>query len=272
MEISLWSSYLVELSPEDMVKTFGKHGYSCTELSDEHGFELLRRGNAIKTGKALYDYTTDHGFSFPQGHLWLQADIVEPSTNRRIKVIDDLKRWLELFGALNIQAGVLHAGGAKARAVGWSEEQIFETRSESLRILTNFQKDRPTVITIENCGENIDTLLNIVNAVDSDKLAICLDTGHLNLTKGGDQEEFIRKCGAKLQALHIADNLGVNDNHILPYSAGTVDWQKVMRALKVIGYNKLFNFEVPGEGNCPHELKVKKLDYILKLANFMINQ
>ena len=271
MKISLWSSYLVELSPEEMVKTFVKYGYSYTELSDEHGFELLRRGNAEKTGKALYDYATDYGFSFPQGHLWLWADIVEPSKTIRMQVIDDLKRWLELFGALNIQSGVLHAGGDKARAAGWSEEKIFETRSESLRILTDFQKDRPTVITIENLREDVDTLLNIVNAVASDKLAICLDTGHLNLRKG-DQGDFIRKCGDKLQALHIADNLGVNDNHMLPYSVGSVDWQAVMSALKEIGYNKLFNFEVPGEGNCPQEFRVEKLDYILKLAKFMINQ
>jgi sugar phosphate isomerase/epimerase len=270
MQISLWSSYLMELSPEDMVKTFVKHGYSYTEFSDEHGFELLRRGNAAKAGKALYDYATDHGFAFPQGHLWLQADIVEPSKTIRMQIIDDLKRWLELFGALNIQAGVLHPGGAKARVAGWSEEKIFETRSESLRILTDFQQDRPTVITIENCGEDVDTLLNMVNSVESDKLAICLDTGHLNLIKG-DQGEFIRKCGAKLQALHIADNLGVNDDHILPYSAGTVNWQGVMSALKAINYNKLFNFEVPGERNCPLEFRVEKLDYILKLAEFMIN-
>ena len=270
MNISLWSSYLVELSPEDMVKTFLKYGYSCTELSDEHGFELLRRGNATKTGKVLYDYATDQGFTFPQGHLWLQADIVEPSDNRRMQVIDDLKRWLELFGALNIQAGVLHPGGAKAREAGWSEEKIFATRSESLRILTDFQQDRPTVITIENCAEDIDELLNIVNAVESDKLAICLDTRHLNMIKG-NHGEFIRKCGAKLQALHINDNVGKKGVHILPYSAGTVNWQDVMSALKSINYNRLFNLEVPGESNCPLEFKIEKLDYILKLTKFMIN-
>lgn len=271
MQLSLWSSYLMELSPEDMVNTFVKHGYRYTEFSDEHGFELLKRGNAEQVGRALCNYAANQGFAFPQGHLWLQADIVEPEKNSRMQVLDELKRWLELFGALNIKAGVLHPGGAKARAAGWSEEKIFDTRSESLKILTDFQQDRPTVITIENCGEDVDALLNITNAVTSDKLAICLDTGHLNLING-DQKEFISRCGTKLQALHIADNLGVNDDHILPYSAGTVDWQGVMSALKAIGYDKLFNFEVPGERNCPLEFRVEKLDYILKLADFMVNK
>jgi sugar phosphate isomerase/epimerase len=270
MKISLWSAYLMELNPEEMVDTFVQYGYKYTEFSDEHGKELLQRGNPEKAGRALYDYAADHGFAFPQGHLWLKADIVEPSQNIRMKVVDDLKRWLELFGGLGIKAGVLHPGGAKARGEGWSEEKISETRTESLRVLTDFQKDRPTVITIENCGEDIDSLLNIINAVDSDKLAVCLDTGHLNLI-AGDQGEFIRKCGHKLQALHIADNLGANDNHMLPYSVGTVNWSAVMGALKEIGYDRLFNFEVPGERNCPLEFRLAKLDYILKLGKFMLS-
>lgn len=270
MKISLWSSYLMEIPPKQMVDTFVEHGYKYTEFSDEHGFELLEKGNPEKAGKALSNYAADRGFSFPQGHLWLGADIVDPSKTTRAKTLDDLKRWLELFDGLGIKAGVLHPGGAMARAKGWSEEKISDTRTESLKILTDFQKDRPTVITIENCGEDVDDLLKIINAVDSDKLAICLDTGHLNLIKG-DQGEFIRKCGSKLQALHIADNLGTYDNHMLPYSAGTVDWKDVMSALKEIKYDGLFNFEVPGERNCPLEFRLTKLDYVLKLGKFMTN-
>ena len=66
----------------------------------------------------------------------------------------------------------------------------------------------------------------------------------------------------KLLALHIADNQGINDDHILPYSRGTVDWNSVFNTLKDISYNGLFNFEVPGETRCPAEGKQAKLDYI----------
>ena len=79
--------------------------------------------------------------------------------------------------------------------------------------------------------------------VGVDNLGICLDTGHLNLVDG-DQAAFIDKCGSHLKALHLADNLGQNDNHMLPYSAGTVDWERVIGALKKNNYSGLFNFEV----------------------------
>lgn len=268
MKISLWSSYLYEFAPEKMVDTFVEHGYAYTELSDEHGKILLKKDDPAKAGKGLLDYAKNQGFSFPQGHLWLAADIVTPDTNKREKIIDDLKGWLELFGALEIKAGVLHPGGRQARAEGWSEEKISKTRTESLKTLADFQKNSPTTITIENCGENIDELLKIVNSVESDKVAICLDTGHLNLIQG-DQGEFIRKCGDQLQALHIADNLGSYDNHMLPYSAGTVNWDDAITALKEIHYDGLFNFEVPGERHLPLEFKLEKLDYIRKMGEFM---
>lgn len=100
-------------------------------------------------------------------------------------------------------------------------------------------------------------------------MGICLDTGHLNIAKG-NPEDFITDTGKLLKALHIADNLGENDDHMLPFGRGTVDWKSVMRALGKISYGGLFNFEVPGERKCPIEIRIAKLDYALALANSML--
>ena len=254
-----------------MIETFSRYGYKYTEISDEHGEQLIERANPEKVGYALRKYAEDCGFQIPQGHLLLKADIVDPSANNREKTINLLKQWLELFCAIGVKACVLHPGGGKASAEGWSQEKIFDTRVESLRILTDFIKDMPTAIAMENCGSygnNIDDSLRVINAVNSDNIGICLDTGHLNLING-NQDEFIRKSGSKLLALHIADNLGIYDDHMLPYSKGTVDWNSVLKALKDISYSGLFNFEVPGERFCPAEIKKAKIDYILQLGNLM---
>jgi sugar phosphate isomerase/epimerase len=87
---------------------------------------------------------------------------------------------------------------------------------------------------------------------------------------GGDQGEYIRGCGAKLIALHIADNLGERDDHMLPHSAGTVDWSDVVSALREVGYSGLFNFEVPGETRCSLEIRLAKLDYARRLGDLML--
>ena len=92
---------------------------------------------------------------------------------------------------------------------------------------------------------------------DSDLVGICWDTGHGNVTGNGhnykrnanpefvaygNQYENITKLGKRLRALHIDDNNGLDDDHIVP-GGGTIAWDDVIRALDDIGYAYSFTFE-----------------------------
>ena len=105
LQYSVWSSYFVELQPEEMIGEFLAAGFTATEFSDEHGFMMLARGDAEKEGAKLRAYAEDRGFSFPQGHLLLKADICAEGA------AEILKPWLDLFMAMGIRSGVLHAAG-----------------------------------------------------------------------------------------------------------------------------------------------------------------
>jgi sugar phosphate isomerase/epimerase len=274
MQISMWSSYLFEMSAEKMVKTMLAHGFNCTELSDEHAKELLDRGPVAKVGKEFKKFCDNQGFSLPQGHLYLDANIAHPDIVKRTKILDELKYWCELFNILDIKAGVLHPGGN-----GWSadseQEQIEEVIIESLATINSYVDNTPLIICLENTcskeliglGQNVKELLRFIKPFSPNNFGICLDTGHLALTKESCAE-FIRKAGTNLKALHIADNMGKEDNHIFPYSSGMVSWDEVISALKEINYNGLFNFEVPGE-RCPQPISMDKLDYAQKLGTWM---
>lgn len=52
MKLSIWSSYYVDLSPEEMVCEFEKHGMQYSELSDEHAAELLKEGSRKRSAGA----------------------------------------------------------------------------------------------------------------------------------------------------------------------------------------------------------------------------
>lgn len=71
---------------------------------------------------------------------------------------------------------------------------------------------------------------------------LCMDTGHLNLL-GKNQGTYIRKLGDRVKAVHLHDNNGIKDSHMLPYS-GNVRWEHVTEALKQIGYSGSLNFEI----------------------------
>jgi L-ribulose-5-phosphate 3-epimerase len=270
----MWSSYLIEKSPEEMVKIFVDHRWYCTELSSAHARTLLERGNPEKSGREFREFAEDLGFSFPQGHFYITADIAHPDDSEREKIIDELKKWCDLFAALDIKAGVLHPGGVTwyQKKLLSRKKQIFERNVESLKKIADFTKGGPTAVCLENLEAFSTTageLLELIKSAGNDSLAVCLDTAHLNMT-GGNFADFIRMTGKKLKALHVSDSVDKENPHILPYGAGTIDWKSFIQALREVKYEGLFNFEVPRENKCPMDIRLAKLDYVRKLTELII--
>ena len=272
MRTSVWSSYLFELKPEKMVDVFLEHGLDCSELSHEHGLMILERGKAENVGKKFKNFCDLRGFSFPQGHFDLEANLSETDRKKRIKLLDNLKRWCDLFNAIGIKAGVIHACSfPEGKAVKLKRSE-YGRAAEMLDELLCYSKGMSFTICLENLTvnfNNMDELSALIETVENGKkLGICLDTGHLTMT-GGSFSEFLRKAGRRLKALHITDCMGADFDHILPFAGGRADWKKLMAELKKLRYNGLFNFEIPRETRCPIEIRHKKLDYIIALADEM---
>ncbi|MBT3378053.1 MAG: sugar phosphate isomerase/epimerase [Lentisphaerae bacterium] len=288
MRPSMWTSYLIEMLPEEMVTCLTEHGWDVAELSDEHGHDLLKRGDPTRVGDAFKCFADDHGLSFPQGHFYLcnkgfrpedmngrrGADIAPADDADFSEAQEDMRRWIDLFNALGIEAGVLHLGGGRLKGAGWSEERVFARRVDALSRIAEYAKGGVTTICLENLGpdsgvQDAEQTLRVIEAVGAGNVAICLDTGHANIN-GVNCPDFIRAAGPLLKALHVADNLGQHDDHMIPYSRGTVPWTGVMEALRQSGYDGLFNYEIPGENRCPVPVRLAKLDYALELAKWMI--
>ncbi len=273
LKSSVWSHYFNRLSPEEKLDAYLRGGFTEAELSDEDGHALLARGDGARAGTAYLAYAKERGFSFPQGHLWLTVDITAGQ-----KTLDELKRWLDLFLALEIRSGVLHVTGDPK--LTW--EELFEPRIRALEQLTDYIRGTDLTICLENlCGANrprtADQLNALIDAVGDANLGICLDTGHLNVAsargEGQSQLEFIRKAGKRLKALHIADNDGSSDQHLMPYGRGNINWDEVFTGLSEVGYDRLFNLEIPGETRSyPQEILEYKLAYIRRLCNYMTAQ
>ena len=269
MQPGMWTSYLFASSPEEMVEQFAKKGWCRLELSTEHGEELLQRGDPATVGREFARFAADQGVSFPQGHLWLSCDI---AADDQEEVLDKLRNWLDLFAAVGVRAGVLHPGGNELRRRKAAAEAILEVQVRALRQLCAHLQGTELGICLENVSgaPEAEDLLSIIAAVGEEDLGICLDTGHLNMASG-DQAGFIRRAGSHLKAMHIADNEGQTDQHLMPYGRGTVDWAVVMRELKALPYEGLLNLEIPGENRAPLEVLLTKLDYLKEVMRLMVD-
>ncbi|MBT3297094.1 MAG: sugar phosphate isomerase/epimerase [Verrucomicrobia bacterium] len=272
MRISVWSSFLVELPPEEMVKTLVEHDFRAAELSSEHGWELLKRGDGESVGSEFKAFAADHGFAFPQAHFDLGADISQPDGSaERQAVLDNMKRWCDFFVAVGVKAGVMHPGGERLWKQGWERSDTLKLSAEVLQELLAHIAGTPLTLCLENSWHYEDTM-HLVDTIDSPDLCVCMDTGHLNLT-GGHWRAFAEWSGDRLKALHIADNMGETDNHILPYGLGTIKWEGFAETLRSIGYEGLFNFEVGGDAHGrPLSVQLAKLDYTRELAKVMLSE
>ncbi|MCL2508207.1 MAG: sugar phosphate isomerase/epimerase [Oscillospiraceae bacterium] len=276
MKYAVWSNYLNEstaTSPEEMVVAFAKKGWFNLELSTEHAEELIMRGDPMAVGAEFKAFADSRGVTFPQGHLWLGVDIVGPQPEESVKLI---KSWLDLFYAVGVKACVLHAGGGWMRKNGASEDEIDAANVKSLKALCAHIEGRDMYICLENLIASytrVSDLRRLIDAVGSSQLKICLDTGHLNIT-GGSPAEFVGDAGPLLKALHIDDNEGEHDQHLIPYGTGNVLWDELLCALAAMSepYDGLFNFEIPGESGAPPEILLAKLDYLREVAAYMIGK
>jgi len=272
-KLSVWSSYYVDLKIEDAVEELIRNGIFCSELSDEHGLELLERSpDVTATGKALRKFLEQRNFQMSQGHLWLGVKICSQEG-----AVEALYRWIDLYEAIGIRNMVLHCDNMRNTQL--SREERTRRNVEKLRLLAEYIRGRDITVCLENMRPavpedagidfGVDQLLTILDAVGSGQFGICLDTGHLNLTEK-NHGEFILKAGTKLKALHIADNRGQTDEHLMPFNGGTVDFSRVVDALRQTGYEGLFNLEIPGERKLPLELRGAKLRYIRACYDYLI--
>jgi len=82
---------------------------------------------------------------------------------------------------------------------------------------------------------NSDALLRVIELVGSKNLGAILDTAHLHAAKE-ILPLSIEKLGEKIKYVHIADNDGRDDRHLIP-GDGTIDWKEVFISLKKLGFN-----------------------------------
>ena len=271
---SVWSDYYKELTVEESIDRLSAAGFLYTELSINHGKKLLHRGgDPGNIGATLGTYIQDKGFSIPQGHLSFKKGLCD------LTAVDDLKREIDLFLGVGIKNAVIHANGG----LDLEEGKRFERRVQTLTELAQYIKSTPLRLCLENLGSIPEThtvhrIRKFIDAVGSDQLKICLDTGHLHLVNGRGQAElsqgdFIRQAGKDLCAMHITNNSGGGDDHLMPFSSRFgVDWKDVMLALNEIGYDGLFNLEILGENNAPLPIREAKLKYIKFMTDYMTSE
>lgn len=86
-------------------------------------------------------------------------------------------------------------------------------------------------ILVENMFEDSpDLLYELLKRLDSPRMGICMDVGHVNVYGKGENAHWIGKLSPFIRHLHLSDNDGLVDQH-RPLGAGNVNFEEIFQIL-----------------------------------------
>jgi len=118
---------------------------------------------------------------------------------------------------------------------------------ERIRKLVEFCEKSNVNIAFENI-KDFRHLEYIFSNIKSERLGFCFDSGHENYAHSA--VDCLEKYGEKLLCVHLEDNFGDLDTHLLPFD-GTIDWVRLAKRLGKCRDIKYLTLEV--DFNREHE-------------------
>jgi len=157
-------------------------------------------------------------------------NLTERGKAERIRMVDEIKRAIEIAEAVPFQYLIQHIGVLREDFNDFKVEAAFS----ALEALSLFARQRGVNILLENIPNELSTaerLLHFLRVTHLD-LNFVFDTGHANIAAGVEHEWDLMKD--RIRSLHVHDNNGTDDQHLFPLLAdgGTINWSRTMELFR----------------------------------------
>ncbi|EAY27029.1 sugar phosphate isomerase/epimerase family protein [Microscilla marina] len=202
------------------------------ELSGFAFPEVLAEGALEKNIKETQDILK--GFPYPvtmHGAFWdLRIAVREPMIRQVAEF--RMRQSLEIAHELGINKVVFHPNYTSRRNDDDMKRYWVGQQIDFWRALQPDAQKHGITIYLENTGEpTADYIHQILNQLDPQVFATCLDTGHLNVF--GDNKnvlDWVNTYSHQLGYVHLHANFGKRDEHIA-YTEGNMDFTGFFEAL-----------------------------------------
>lgn len=240
-----------------------KHGYDCV---DYQGFvhtetPLFQCSWNEWRGKleAVRKCAEDEGIEIFQSHgpwRWPPEDETE---EKRAERFEKMSKSLDGAAILGCPYLVIHP----VMPYGWESDpeprRLWEINIDFYSRLAEKAEQTGVTVCLENMpmpGISVASpaqILGLVREIGSPYLRVCLDTGHAVMFE--DPAVSVRLLGREyLRTLHIHDNDGKRDLHLLPY-CGVIKWEGFCRALRETGFDGVMSIETHAAAGMPPDLR-----------------
>ena len=177
-----------------------------------------------------------------QTHAPLDNGTINGAVDLTNKEFRDMVRSMEYASIIGAKHIVIHgkkpATGVDQIPLNVAYYKLFEPYAKQFGIKVAVEN----LYSVLNTPERMNAALE---QLDPDYFVALVDVGHANLRHIAP-ESFVRHVlPGRLQGLHLHDNHGETDEHIVP-GLGQIRWEYLMEALAEIDYPGDFTLELPG--------------------------
>lgn len=215
--------------PRRHLPMLAQAGFKCIELNLYFGAQDFAWERPAKL-RELASAASDNGIRIYSVHA--VGDWVTPAEPRHRRLMIDLaKTSADVAAMLGASVVPFHAGLPNGMERTEGEAVLQDVLSElEAHVLSS-----PCVFGWENeaFALTAEEHLAWIRRYRPGAIGFVLDTGHSNLI--GDTERYLAGAGLRLCGLHLNDNRGSADDHLLP-GRGSLAWEGFMEKLLRTGY------------------------------------
>ena len=153
------------------------------------------------------------------------VDLVIHSQDKKVREIAKQRIFqsLEIARELKAERVVFHAD---FNPLSRSERYKLNWIERNAMFWSEVLEKYPSTVLLENLYDPTPEMLRtLLDEVNSSRLKICLDVGHINIRSKVPVEEWIAVLGKDIRSIHVHDNKGDDDSHLAP-GKGTINWQE----------------------------------------------
>lgn len=273
MTPSIWTGMYAEQSLPEALRILHNQGWTAFEASTEHLVQIETDATPEALIEGTRDYLAEHDLLMPQAHGLLGADVAQHDAEKREADIARLLRHIDIAAQMDVRTIVIHPGGKVVPTTRAEWKQVQALNVAAFHRLGDAAGERGMHIGLENLPrQGYATpyeMWELLDAIDHPALGITLDTSHANLVRL-DIPATVREFAPKLFATHISDNDYSGDQHLTP-GGGNIDWLAVMAAFREVGYEGLFNLEIPGERHAVLPFRALHSRFALEVAEWLVS-
>ena len=184
-------------------------------------------------------------------HLPTFVSIADLTESIRNASLDEMFNSLEMAAELKARKVVLHPGHIGGLGV-FVMDMALSYGIQSLEAIIAKSDQLGLCVCLENMFPRFQSFFEPPHFKDIldrfPDLKLTLDTGHANIGNPDANRifDFIREFSRRIGHVHLSDNLGQRDDH-LQIGEGTIDFNKVAKALNECGYDDTITLEIFSE-------------------------